>query len=147
MAKSLDYITVNYKNMEKVVVKREHILTLDMEGMTTMSGGFGSMLDKCRTEAEHITIDVKKFKDEDATKKSVIYSGVSPYERLTQDKTVESITLNYQDDTSEEIYVPYKSENPEVLGDNELATVEETRIERDYFPTEYGVAMKFSIGE
>lgn len=136
-------ISVNYKNMEKVVLPTSEILDLTVEGVTQRTSGIGTSLESIRNEAEYVSLSVKRHVDEEASKRSNIYTGMTPYDRLLHDKTAVSFGIDYIDGSVEEIFFPYNSKNPEVVGDNDLLDMVEQVIEIPYQSETWGLVMSF----
>lgn len=147
----ISHITVNYKTLEKVVIPYEYLLNIIVYGLEEDLRSIGKGNIERVERAEYISLQIEKFEDDKSKELSEIYSRKTPYERLTQDTLVDSITFNYiEDDKGEEIevekevYVPYNNTTPDKLGKNEWLEVTEKVIERPYYEPKEGVEMVFN---
>lgn len=140
----LNYLTVNYRSMEKVAVPEECVAYLVIDGVTSESNHLSGVLQEEREVAKEVHLIVGVFGETAVDSKSVIYSDNTPYERLMQDKTIESITLNYRDGETEEFYVPYTSDNPDTIGENTSLIINVGDIGDNWIiPKTKGIELKF----
>ena len=146
--KDLENVTVHYKNLETVVIKPEHVIDLKLFDISTVIQSVGDVLISKKEVAEYIVLQVGDFENEESNSQSELYSNISPYEKLTQDTTVVSITLNYKEGDSEEIHVPYiKKHREQEISKNTLLNIKLDTFETFEYPKyehKKGVELEFN---
>lgn len=140
--KDLKNVTVHYKNLETVVIEPEHVIDLNLFGISTVIQSVGDVLITKKEEAEYIVLQVEEFESGESNNQSELYSNISPYEKLTQDSTVVSITLNYKEGDSEEVHVPYnKKHREQEISKNTLLNI---KLDKLYIDSKKGVELEFN---
>lgn len=146
--KDLENVTVNYKNLETVVIEPEHVIDLKLFDITTVIQSEGDVVITKKDVAEYALLQVGEFESEESNSQSELYSNISPYEKLTQDSTVVSITLNYKEGDSEEVHVPYnKKYREQEISKNTLLNIKLDTFDTFGLPfneTRKGVELEFN---
>lgn len=146
--KDLENITLHYKNLEKVFIEPKHLIDLNIYGITTRVQSVGDTHIEKQEEAEYLILQVEEFDSEKSNKQSVLYSDISPYEKVTQDTTVESITFHYKEEETEEVHVPYrKKDDTKEISENDLLRVKQGTFEVLYSEPRVGVELEFNPEE
>lgn len=141
----LENVTVHYKNLETVVIEPEHVIDLKLFDITTVIQSEGDVVITKKDVAEYALLQVGEFENEESNSQSELYSNISPYEKLTQDSTVVSITLNYKEGDSEEVHVPYnKKHREQEISKNTLLNIKLGTFGILFTETRKGVELEFN---